>query len=229
MDYFGVIAFEVNSETVSKLPTDWSDLAGPAYRNAVALAGHPHRTNEAIQAILSAGMAATGGKVAFAGEAGLRFFADLQQRGNFVERAGNALTVAEKSTPVVLRWDYAALADRDKIGEAAKIRVVIPRSGLVATPYALGISAHAPHPNAAKLWMDFLLSDEGQLGFLGAYCNPSRYRDLAARGRIPPELAARLPAPEAYDAVIFPDPAAQNSARETIVNGWNRFVGAAVN
>ena len=34
--------------------------------------------------------------------------------------------------------------------------------GVVLLPQAMFILAKAPHPNAAKLWIDFILSEEGQ-------------------------------------------------------------------
>ena len=44
--------------------------------------------------------------------------------------------------------------------------------------YVQGISAYAPHPNAAKLWEEYLYSDEGQLVWLKGYCYTIRYDDL---------------------------------------------------
>ncbi len=51
----------------------------------------------------------------------------------------------------------------------------------------------ATHPNAAKLWEEYLYSDEGQLLYLKGYCNPIRYDDLSKRGVVPADLAAKLP------------------------------------
>ena len=59
--------------------------------------------------------------------------------------------------------------------------------------YVQAISKYAPHPNAAKLWMEHLYSDEGQLIWLKGYCNPIRYDDLVARDAVPADLAAKLP------------------------------------
>jgi putative spermidine/putrescine transport system substrate-binding protein len=227
-DYFGVIVFGINAAIVKEPPSDWPDLLGAHFRGSIALAGHPHRTNEAIQAIYSAGVAAAGEDTSLAGEAGLRFFADLHQRGNLVEKTGNALSLSEGSTPIVLRWDYAALTDRDKLVGKTPIMVVVPRSGRVAAPYVQAINVNAPHPNAARLWMEHLYSDEGQLRFLNAYCHPIRYQDLVRRGVIPSDLAARLPPAEAYENVVFPDPAQQGRGRATIFNEWQRVVGAMV-
>lgn len=61
--------------------------------------------------------------------------------------------------------------------------IVVPASGVNAGVYVQAISAYAPHPNAAKLWMEYLYSDEGQLGWLKGYCHPIRFNDLAKATR----------------------------------------------
>jgi iron(III) transport system substrate-binding protein len=46
--------------------------------------------------------------------------------------------------------------------KGAKVRFLIPQEGVVMLPQSSFILAKAPHPNAAKLWTDFILSEEGQ-------------------------------------------------------------------
>lgn len=43
-----------------------------------------------------------------------------------------------------------------------KLKFLLPKEGVVLLPQAMFILAAAPHPAAAKLWVDFLLSDVGQ-------------------------------------------------------------------
>ena len=69
----------------------------------------------------------------------------------------------------------------------------MPKTGIVAGVYVQAISAYAPHPNAAKLWMEHLYSDEGQLVWLKGYCHPIRFHDLVKHGKVPQELLAKLP------------------------------------
>ena len=126
-----------------------------------------------------------------------------------------------------MRWDYNALADRDN-GKGTGIDVVVPASGVVAGVYVQAISAFAPHPNAAKLWMEYLYSDEGQLGWLKGYCHPIRFNDLAAAKKIPADLLAKLPPAEAYANAVFPTLDAQNTSKAEITKGWDSVVGAAV-
>jgi iron(III) transport system substrate-binding protein len=44
----------------------------------------------------------------------------------------------------------------------AKLKFLLPKEGVVVLPQAMFILAAAPHPAAAKLWIDFMLSATGQ-------------------------------------------------------------------
>ena len=76
---------------------------------------------------------------------------------------------------------------RDTLAGNPGVEVVVPKTGVVAGVYVQAISAYAPHPNAAKLWMEYLYSDEGQIGWLKGYCHPIRFNDLRKNGKIPDE------------------------------------------
>jgi len=219
-DYYGVLAFQVNKDLVKNVPQDWADLLKPEYANAVALAGDPRASNQAIQAVYAAGLAP--------GSKGLEFFKKLNAAGNFVPVIGKAASIAQGSTPIVIRWDYNALADRDTLAGNPPTDVVVPKSGVVAGVYVQGISAYAPHPNAAKLWMEHLYSDEGQIAWLKGYCHPIRFNDLAAKGKIPQELLAKLPPAAAYEKAVFPTLAEQADSKAVITKEWDKVVGANV-
>src|ERR1700710_2247295 len=197
-DYYGVLAFEVNADMIDKVPTDWPDLQKADYKNAVALAGDPRSANQAIQAVYAAGLSQSKGDASKAGAAGLSFFGKLNKNGNFVPVIGKAASLAQGTTPVIVRWDYNALADRDTLKGNPKVQVGIPKTGVVAGVYVQAISAYAPHPNAAKLWMEYLYSDEGQLAWLNGYCHPIRFNDLVSKNKIPKAMMDKLPPPEGY-------------------------------
>jgi putative spermidine/putrescine transport system substrate-binding protein len=227
-DYYGVLAFEINADLVKNTPRDWADLLKPEYRNAVALAGDPRSSNQAIQGVFAAGLSAAGGNVDRASEAGLKFFADLNKKGNFVPVIAKVASLAQGATPIVIRWDYNALTDRDTLKGNPKVEVVVPRTGVVAGVYIQAISAYAPHPNAAKLWMEYLYSDEGQLGWLKGYCHPIRFNDLVKRKKVPAELLSKLPPAESYEKALFPTLQQQDRAKEVITKQWDTVVGANV-
>jgi putative spermidine/putrescine transport system substrate-binding protein len=95
--------------------------------------------------------------------------------------------------------------------------------------YVQAISAYAPHPNCAKLWMEILHSDEGQLAWMKGYAHGVQQADLEARGVIPADLAAKLPASSAFASAVAPNPDQLSVAKELITNGWMTTVGVAVN
>ncbi|MDQ0454746.1 putative spermidine/putrescine transport system substrate-binding protein [Rhizobium paknamense] len=227
-DYYGVMAFEVNKDLVKNPPKDWADLLKPEYANSVALGGDPRTANQAISAVFAAGLSAAKGDVSKAGEEGLKFFKELNDKGNFVPVVGKPATLAQGTTPITLRWDYNALAGRDSLKGNPPVDVIIPASGVVAGVYVQAISAYAPHPNAAKLWMEYLYSDEGQIGWLKGYCHPIRFNDLAKNGKIPADVMAKLPDAKAYEKAIFPTLEQQDAYKKTITEGWDKVVGAAV-
>jgi len=227
-DYYGVLSFVVNTDLVENVPQDWADLLKPEYANMVALAGDPRASNQAIVAVMAAGMSRGGAPGAEAAEQGLEFFRELNAAGNFVPVIGKAGTIAQGATPIVIAWDYNGLAWNDALAGNPPLEVVVPQSGILAGVYLQAISAYAPQPNAAKLWMEYLYSDEGQLGWLAGYCHPIRFNDLAARGVIPQELLDALPPAEAYEAAVFPTQAQFTANTETVTANWDSVVGANV-
>ncbi|MGV3491427.1 MAG: ABC transporter substrate-binding protein [Devosia sp.] len=227
-DYYGVLAFGINKDVVTGAnPATWADLLKPEYANQVALAGDPRTANNAIVSVYAAGLS-TGADAAGAAEAGLEFFKKLNDAGNFVPVDAEAAPIAQGTTPIAVNWDYNLLAQRDGMNGNPPLDIVVPSDSVVAGVYVQAISAYAPNPNAAKLWMEYLYSDEGQLGWLAGYCHPIRFNALAEQGKLPADLMAKLPAPENYAKAVFPSIAEQNAAKETITGKWDTVVGANV-
>ena len=104
----------------------------------------------------------------------------------------------------------------------------MPKTGLVGGIYVEGISATAAHPNAAKLWMEHLYSDESQITWLKGYCHPIRFQDLVKRGKVPQELLDKLPPAAAYESALFPSLELQGKFKETITKQWDTVVGANI-
>lgn len=227
-DYYGVLSFLVNKDLVKESPADWADLKKSDYANSVALAGDPRAANQAVQGVYAAGLSASGGDAAKAGEEGLKFFAELNKSGNFVPVVGKAAPFAQGSTPIIIAWDYNALSWGESLKGNPPFEVVVPKTGVVAGVYVQAISAFAPHPNAAKLWMEYLYSDEGQLGWLKGYCHPIRFNDLAKNNKIPKELLDKLPPAASYEKAVFPTLEQQSAGKEAITKNWDSVVGAAV-
>jgi len=227
--YYGVLALEVNADIVKKIPADWSDLLASDYKSSVALAGNPKVSNQAIHGVFAAGLSAANGSIDQSADQGLKFFAALNKRGNFVPIVADGGWLAEGITPVIIRWDYLALGDRDRLKGKAKVEVVVPKTGVVGGVYVQAISAYAPHPNAARLWMEWLYSDRVQLTWLKGYCHPIRLKDLTDSNKVPVALREQLPPAEHYEWALFPTLEEQEKAKETITKGWDSIVGVRVN
>ncbi|MGD0573802.1 MAG: ABC transporter substrate-binding protein [Anaerolineales bacterium] len=225
-EYYGVMTFEVNAKLVKDVPQDWSDLLKPEYKGMVALAGNPTGSNQAIMAVYAAALA-NGGSLDNA-QPGLDFFAKLNKAGNFVPVIAHAASLAQGETPIVLRWDYLGLADRDTLAGNPPVTVVVPKSATIAGPYVAGISAYAPHPNCAKLWQEFLFSDEGQVDWLRGYVHPARFASLISRNVVAADVLSNMPSAAAYSVAVIPSLDQITTASSLITKGWDSAVGVTV-
>lgn len=221
--YYGVMAFEVNTDIVTNVPSDWPDLLEDGYDAQVALSGDPRLGGEAAAAVHAAALA-NGGTLEDTTK-GLEFFRDLNATGNFFPVIGKTGTVAAGETPIRLAWTYHALADRDALDGTAEIDVVVPTTGRLAGVNVQAISKDSPHPSAARLWMEFLYSDEGQNLLLSGSCHPIRYADLVAGKHIPPEALRALPD---VAGTVFPTLAESQAAALLISSEWDDVVGADI-
>ena len=222
--HFGTLAFEVNTDVVAQPPEHWADLLKPDFPAPFALAGDPHIAPLAINTVFAAALA-NGGSLRNA-RPGLTFFERLKQMGRLLPTAATPETIISGATPVTLRWDYQALHNRDR--NRNKIKVIIPKTGVLARVFVQGITAKAGHPTAAKLWMDFLFSDEGQRLLLTGYARSSWFGDLARRNIIPAELLAQWPPAAAYARVAYPSTAQSSAAQKVITENWDRVVGLQI-
>jgi len=220
--YYGVLSIIVNTAVVQNVPANWSDLLKPEYKGQVALAGDPRTSNQATMAVVAAALA-NGGTLDNV-QAGLDWFNQLNTAGNFVPVISKVGTIAQGATPIALFWDYNAFGYIDAWKGNPPATVFYP-SPTVASMYVQAISAYAPHPNCPKLWMEVLHSDEGQLAWMKGYAHGVQQADLEARGVIPADLAAKLPASTAFASAVSPSPAQLTAALDLIKAGWMTTVG----
>ena len=222
-DYWGVISFGVNTAVVSNPPTTFKDLLKPEYRNKVALNGSPLTANAALSGVFAASIA-NGGSLNDIGP-GIDFFAQLKKAGNFVPIQATPQTIASGQTPIVLDWDYLNFAYIKEF-PSAKIKVTVPTDGVYGSYYCQAINANAPHPFAARLWEEFLYSDQGQLLWLKGGSHPALFADLQGRKVIPKSYLSALPSPAAYAKVKFANAAQLTKAKAQIANEWPTKVGS---
>jgi putative spermidine/putrescine transport system substrate-binding protein len=223
-DYYGVLSFSVNQNEVANIPAEYADLLKPEYNGQVALSGDPLTSNAAILSVWAAGLS-TGATGEEAAQAGLDYFKALNEAGNFVPIDGDSRTVGIGETPILIDWSYNSILNDVNLAGNPDLETVVPSAGRLAGVYVQAISAYAPHPNAAKLWMEYLYSDEGQLGWASGYCYPIRFNSMVASDRIPQDLLDQLPSTE---GAYFPTIEEIAAAREIITAGWPTVVGVEV-
>ena len=222
-DYWGVTSFGVNTAVISNVPRSWKDLLKPEYKNKVALNGSPLSSGSAVAGVFSASMA-NGGSLNDIGP-GIDFFAQLKSVGNFIPVQATPQTIASGQTPITIDWDYLNLA-YGKNFPAAKIRTVVPSDAVYGAYYCQAVNATAPHPWAARLWQEFLYSDQGQLIWLKGFSHPALFTDMVARKVVPKALINALPSAALYAKVKFASVGQLTKARALVATEWPKKVGS---
>jgi len=187
-DYGGYMGIGYDS---SKVPTITSvqDLLGSAFKSKVALAGDPTKSNQGLNGVIMAAVA-NGGSLDDV-SAGVNFFHQLKQAGNYVPVVGTAATVKAGQTPVLFEWDYLS---KSHGADVSTWKIFVPSNAIIGGFYSQAINKQAPHPAAARLWEEYLYSDEGQNLWLHGGARPIRMAAMTTAGTINAADAAALPA-----------------------------------
>jgi putative spermidine/putrescine transport system substrate-binding protein len=215
-DYGGYMSIGYDSAVVPDV-TSVEDLLGPEFKGKVALNGDPTQAGAAFSGVMMAAIANGGSADDIA--PGVDFFADLKAAGNFLTVDPDTSTIEQGTTPVVIDWDY--------LGSAAAANVdtwktVVPEEAVVAGYYFQAINADAPHPAAARLWQEFLYSDEGQNLWLEGGARPVRGDAMAEAGTIDEELWGALP--EVSGEPVIPTDEQTVTAGEYLAANWSKAI-----
>jgi putative spermidine/putrescine transport system substrate-binding protein len=221
-DYWGAISIGYNKSLISNPPKTFKDLLKPEYKGKVAINGSPLTSNSALAVVIATAMA-SGGSVGNV-QPGIDFWGQMKKSGNYIPVGTTPQTVASGQTPISLDWDYNNLAYVTEF-PAANWGFTIPSDGVYGGAYAQAISATAPHPYAARLWEEFLYSDQGQIIWLKGGAHPARFADLVARKVIPKAVLAKLPAAAIYNKVKFASIGQQTTAKNLVAQKWPTAVG----
>src|ERR1700742_335699 len=186
-DYGGYMSVGYDSAKVPEVK-GIEDLLKPEFKGKVALNGDPTTASAAANGVLMTAIA-NGGSVDDIAP-GLEFFLKLKDAGNFVPVDPTPATIESGQTPVVLDWDYLNSAETKKI---PTWKVFVPSNALVGGYYFQAINKDGPPPAAARLWQEFLYSDEGQNLFLKGLARPVRADAMEKAGTVDKNLLSALP------------------------------------
>ncbi|HSD00557.1 MAG TPA: ABC transporter substrate-binding protein [Casimicrobiaceae bacterium] len=188
LTYFGskLITTGIVVNTAAKLrPTSWADLAKPEYKGQVAM---PSPLYSGAAAIML-------GTMTTRSDLGWKYFEQLAGSAIAVRGNGavlNAVASGEKAYGVLV--DFMAFNAKAK---GSPIDFVFPAEGLPAVTEPVAILKTASNPAAARAFVDFILSDEGQklaatMGYIPARASvgmPSWYPPGAKINVMPTDIA----------------------------------------
>jgi putative spermidine/putrescine transport system substrate-binding protein len=216
-DYGGYMSIGYDSSKVPDV-TGVNDLLGPGFKGKVALNGNPTEAGAAFSGVMMASIANGGSADDIA--PGVDFFGKLKDAGNFVPVDPTPATIESGQTPVVIDWDYLNTAESDKV---PGWKIVVPQDAVVAGYYYQAINKDAPHPAAARLWEEFLYSDQGQNLWLGGGARPVRAEAMAKAGTIDQAKYAALP--KVTGKPVIPSNAQTEKAADYLSKNWSKVVG----
>jgi putative spermidine/putrescine transport system substrate-binding protein len=218
-DYGGYMSIGYDASKVPA-PASVSDLLGPAYKGKVALNGDPTQAGAAFNGVVMAALGSGGTSDDIS--KGVDFFTQLKKAGNFLPVDPTPTMIESGQTPVVIDWDYLNVAQGKKLTGKLTWKTVVPANAVVGSYYVQAVSADAPHPAAARLWQEFLYSDEGQNLWLKGGARPVRADAMQKAGTIDKTAYAALPA--ATGTPLFLTEAQTQKAKEYLGANWAKAV-----
>ncbi|TQL47280.1 putative spermidine/putrescine transport system substrate-binding protein [Homoserinimonas aerilata] len=180
-DYTGLMSIGYDAGAVSA-PTSIDDLLGAEYKGKVAINGDPTQAGAAAAAVNL--VALQNGGSADDIQSGIDFFAELNAAGNFLPLDPTPATIASGETPVVFDWSYNNLAEAEANKGQRDWKVTVLPGVAVGSYYNQAINKDAPHPAAARLWQEFIFSDEAQNLYLAAGAYPVRLAAMVEVGTV---------------------------------------------
>jgi putative spermidine/putrescine transport system substrate-binding protein len=216
-DYGGYMSIGYDSDVVPDV-TQVSDLLGADFEGKVALNGDPLESGSAFAGVVMSSIANGGSADDIA--PGVDFWGDMADAGNMLPKDPDPTSIVSGQTPVVIDWDYLNAAI---VAQLPSWKVVVPSEAVVGGYYFQAINADAPHPAAARLWQEFLFSDEGQNIWLNGGARPVRADDMVEAGTIDQDAYDTLPPVEGEP--VFQTVEQVEKGTEYLQANWAKAVG----
>src|SRR5262245_43060676 len=159
-DAYNVIGYNTQLVPRDQAPKRWEDLLDPRWKNQIALDEENYSWYGALT-------------VKWGKEKTQRYMRALA-RQNVQLRCGRTLIaqlMAAGDSSVAMVRDHRIEKMKE---QSAPVEWVTTLDPVTASLHPIGIAAKAPHPNAAKLFIDFILSVEGQRLLLSIDRTPAR-------------------------------------------------------
>ena len=198
------IAYNPKLVTAEEAPKTWKDMLDPKWTGSVnvkvSASGLQHETWFELRRLF--------------GDAYFTTFAELKPRAfdSYVQQYDRMVNGQDK---VIHTAQYSGYLQFKAKG--APVEFVSPPEGLPAGPEVYGLIAEAPHPNAARLFMDWFLSVPGQSALAVALSLNSARDDVPAPAGGQPIGKFKLLFPADWQAFL--------ETHKQFVREWDRITG----
>ncbi len=218
ISYLGTMSSLQNLDNIGTPITSWADLKNSECRVTI---GDVVRGASSQMAVLSCAYALGGGIDNI--DPAIEFFKELAAAGRLDAGDYSQERMARGEVDLYLHWDYQTLRYKELVSEInpdANLDCHIMQDGAIQSGYCLLINKYAPHPHAAALAVEYLLSDEGQIDRARGYARPIR-SDV----ELPSDLAEKMIPDEEYaDTIPLTDNDAVSAACAEIASRWEEEI-----
>ncbi|MGQ9747591.1 MAG: extracellular solute-binding protein [Candidatus Caldatribacteriaceae bacterium] len=213
----GTVVFVINKKLAKRIPRGWKDLLEPDFKKSIVYLDP--RTTGIGYAIVLATAHALGGSVDNL-MPGIEYLAELQKRGNIrlIEKTTEYDKFVKGEIPVWITYDFNGYRAKYIGGLGDEVEMVIPQEGTITAPYAISLVKGAPHPQAARLWLNFILSEEGQKTFAEGFVRP--ILDVP----MPEEIIQKFLPQEEYARAMDIDWVKAQAVQPEAAKLWGRYV-----
>ncbi|MGE5176571.1 MAG: extracellular solute-binding protein [Hyphomicrobiales bacterium] len=205
------IALIVNTKALNgaPVPRSWSDLLSPAYKGMIA---YDDPTWGGTSFTFVYGINALRGGDATDFGPGLAYLKQLDANVATYPRESIYNAVLRGEIPIWINADGNGYKMRYVDG--APVTVVLPEEGTFTMPLVMGMAAGAPHPEATRRYLDWLLTKPAQGEFAKAFFRP------IVPGAMPDSLAAKFLPDSAYARARPLDLASMAAASDALKRAW---------
>lgn len=195
-----MIAYDARRSTGDAIPTSWEDLANPRFKGRVvmldATSGGQQAHWYALRQYLGPDYwkrVAANGAVAVSG----------------VNRAVDAM-LAREFDVVGHAYGYTIISYQKS---GAPVKQVVPKEGVPIMISPIAVLKGGPNPNAGRLFVDWVLSLEGQVAIVKIMNDYSPRADAPSPEGLPPYKNLKVLTPDSWDKVA--------AAEKTFGEEWN--------
>ncbi|HEX7128172.1 MAG TPA: extracellular solute-binding protein [Thermodesulfobacteriota bacterium] len=198
------IVYNKNRVKRNEIPTEWTDLFDPKYKGRIGM--NPPWRSVAVQQV-----------IAFWQDNGIKDAAERLKANNvrFFEGSGGIMQAVIRGD-----IDVAHITDlpvNPALADGAPIGVVYPKSGTTLSNAYVFVARRAPHPNAAKVFVNWLMTREGQEAL-------QTYGGLSVTRKDAPPLS-HLPATSQLSNAVDGEKLLTPARQKQIVDHWRQTFG----